>query len=278
MLESVYPILQNSLMLRSCAASRKISPEDIWRQQQQDVDEDSADEEAPHESDNIKRWIFPDGAQPYPSTDLSKEERSAIIVGPTASGKSELLRALHKIYSRDGIPESLVVGHGNTSTTATVTEYPLSVCCVSCKTVRNRDLKWEAGPPNESEVLKIFKGGRRDCRDYYLDAYMAKPVYGKHKFQVNFLDCPGDRDSKGRDEDHMADIAVRLARKGKLAAVIFVIGKAQNLCDSGRRLFTKKLSPRAQALKLSETLVRTFLHRFFSAAVHTRFLQVWLGQ
>ncbi|CAE7887701.1 unnamed protein product [Symbiodinium microadriaticum] len=214
-------------MLRSCAASRKISPEEIWQQQQQDVDEDSADEEAPHESDNIKRWIFPDrpGAQPYSSTDLSKEERSAIIVGPTTSGKSELLRALHKIYSRDRIPESLVVGHGNTSTTATVTEYPLSVCCVSCKTVRNRDLKWEAGPPNESEVLKIFKGGRRDSRDYYLDTYMAKPVYGKHKFQVNFLDCPGDRDSKGRDEDHMADIAVRLARKGKLAAVIFVIGK-----------------------------------------------------
>lgn len=90
-----------------------------------------------------------------------------------------------------------------------------------------------------SEMMRIFKGGNKDSRDYYLDTYMAKPVYGKQTFRVNFLDCPGDKDSRGSgiDEQHFEEIAGELAQLGQISSVVFVIGKGMAYDSSFKTSF-----------------------------------------
>lgn len=196
------------------------------------------DEDDSYDTGSIIHWHWDQHDCTAPSKgELSNQERNAIVLGPTTGGKSELLRALHRLYNSNRVPDSLQVGRGNVSTTAKVTKYPLQVSSISCKTVRKRDCGM--GHKAMSEMMRIFKGGNKDSRDYYLDTYMAKPVYGKQTFRVNFLDCPGDKDSRGSgiDEQHFEEIAGELAQLGQISSVVFVIGKGMAYDSSFKTSF-----------------------------------------
>lgn len=183
------------------------------------------DEEA---FDSIAQWSFlkPD-VQPVEG-EISSEPRTAIVMGPTTAGKTHLLKTIHFLFNNGTVPSSLLVGHGNTSTTAEVATYPLKVSTIHCQTVRTKDIMSSILTRNvhnnRQQIVKIFCGGVKNSRDFYLDEYFAKPKYGKKQFDFNFMDSPGCQDSFGRDEQHMMKLALALAKQSHISAIIFVIG------------------------------------------------------
>lgn len=171
---------------------------------------------------------------------------NVIVFGETQAGKSTFIKFLYEYGGSMNPPAHLRTGDGNGSCTKSCHLYHLAFHKMDCPTF------------DESQMTEM---------DWLKDKSYVANVTPNHRFyySLNIIDTPGLKDSQGRDDEILVNVAKALSDFEQLHAVIFVVNKA--------KAFTKTFQ---ECVHLYRQIIPGFASRFI--IVHSNWSPITANQ